>query len=186
MYYQRVHQKCVVNIYKVQYNHTHTCTDSYDGVVTNIPRLEDHSGSVDQQKPVDLLKSGNLSQLISASAELPAVYLQESKTILRGATPSVHLTESKTVSAGTTQSVQMPESEDVGSVDVGSVDLGSVDLSGCGEWTKTCEKECVDGGGPIQIWCTSSKLIMASAFTNGSLFWQQEKLSSQRRYLYTV
>jgi len=24
-----------------------------------------------------------------------------------------------------------------------------VDLSGCGEWTKTCEEECVDGGGPI-------------------------------------
>ena len=30
-----------------------------------------------------------------------------------------------------------------------TVDLRSVDLSGCGEWTKTCEEECVDGGGPI-------------------------------------
>ena len=34
-------------------------------------------------------------------------------------------------------------------VDLGSVDLGSVNLSGCGEWTTTCEEECVDGGGPI-------------------------------------
>ena len=25
----------------------------------------------------------------------------------------------------------------------------SVDLSGCGEWTRTCGKECVNGGGPI-------------------------------------
>ena len=24
-----------------------------------------------------------------------------------------------------------------------------MNLSGCGEWTKTCENECVDGGGPI-------------------------------------
>ena len=48
------------------------------------------------------------------------------------------------ISADPSPSVHIPESEDVG-----SVDLGSVDLSGCGEWTKTCEKECVDGGGPI-------------------------------------
>jgi len=59
-------------------------------------------------------------------------------------------------------------SVDLGSVDLGSEDLRSVDLSGCGEWTKTCEEECVDGGGP---WVA---------------VWQQEKLSSQRRYLHTV
>jgi len=37
-----------------------------------------------------------------------------------------------------------------------------------------------------QRWCTSSKLIMASAFMNGLLLWQEVKLSSQRRYLCTV
>ena len=48
------------------------------------------------------------------------------------------------IRADSTPSVHLPESGDVGPVDV-----QSVDLSGCGEWVKTCEVKCVDGGGPI-------------------------------------